>query len=419
MRTVNYSQVISNIDINGSGEATILTFTNTSSGHLFVWPTVALDGLDGNAANITIKVYIAYGAIAMGNWTLVYSSGAVAKDPTASTGFFWSSPSPMLIPLVMASADSGMKITAESSNASDTSADGYACIMDMSSESPTSYTGRVASMNGNNVRLDAGAVVSGTNDFYNDMMMSIRDLTDGLIQTRRITDYVGADKECVLNSAFTFTPAVGDECHIYSSSYGAVNTTHVSGTVQTAGDVVALLNALSLETDLVISSGTIGTVTSKTVFVITDAAASIVNDHYNQHFITVYDLSTTSWQTRVIQDYVGATKTVTLRNALTFTPVITNDTFRIWALVFNEAAVAGGSLNTYTVTDGVGAAGNPIQGVLVWITTDSNGNNVVASGTTDANGAINFYLTVGATYYVWKRLAGYTFADNPESVTAV
>ena len=178
------------------------------------------------------------------------------------------------------------------------------------------------------------------------------------------------------------------------------------------------LDNLILETDLVISSGTVGTVTSTTVFVITDASASAVNDHYNQHFITVYDDSLGTYQTRVIQDYVGASKTVTLRNALTFTPVITNDTFRIWAMAFSDEAVAGGTTTTYEVNSTGESGGTGLQGVYVWVTTDSTGNHIIASGVTDSDGKVDFMLTSGSTYYVWKRLAGYTFDDNPETIEA-
>lgn len=64
-----------------------------------------------------------------------------------------------------------------------------------------------------------------------------------------------------------------------------------------------------------------------------------------------------------------------------------------------------------TVDDGT----NPLDGVEVWVTTDSGGSNVVASGSTDASGEVAFMLDPGA-YYLWKQLAGYNF-DNPESIT--
>ena len=64
-----------------------------------------------------------------------------------------------------------------------------------------------------------------------------------------------------------------------------------------------------------------------------------------------------------------------------------------------------------TVTDGF----NPLDGVVVWVTTDSAGINIVASGVTDAFGIATFMLDPGV-YYFWKQLAGYNFT-NPQTDT--
>lgn len=76
-----------------------------------------------------------------------------------------------------------------------------------------------------------------------------------------------------------------------------------------------------------------------------------------------------------------------------------------------EVELPGANAETYTVTDGV----NPLDGVQVWVSTDSAGSNIVASGNTDAFGHVTFYLNNG-TYYFWKQLSGYSFT-NPETVT--
>lgn len=57
-----------------------------------------------------------------------------------------------------------------------------------------------------------------------------------------------------------------------------------------------------------------------------------------------------------------------------------------------------------------------LDGVAVYITTDSAGLNVVA-GTlfTDTYGNANFLLEA-VTYYVWQKLSGYNFT-NPQTVT--
>jgi len=71
---------------------------------------------------------------------------------------------------------------------------------------------------------------------------------------------------------------------------------------------------------------------------------------------------------------------------------------------------------TYTVTDST--TGLPISDVDVWVTTDSAGTNVIATGKTTALGVVNFSLDAG-TYYFWSQKSGVDFV-NPdcESVTA-
>ena len=57
--------------------------------------------------------------------------------------------------------------------------------------------------------------------------------------------------------------------------------------------------------------------------------------------------------------------------------------------------------------------GDPVGDVTVWVSTDANGANVVASGITDSFGHVTFLLDPG-TYYSFKRKYGLNFV-NPES----
>jgi hypothetical protein len=66
---------------------------------------------------------------------------------------------------------------------------------------------------------------------------------------------------------------------------------------------------------------------------------------------------------------------------------------------------------TYNVTNTV--SGNPIADTDVWITTDIGGVNVIASGKTDQNGDVTFYLDAG-TVYVWRQKSGFNF-ENPDT----
>jgi hypothetical protein len=64
-----------------------------------------------------------------------------------------------------------------------------------------------------------------------------------------------------------------------------------------------------------------------------------------------------------------------------------------------------------TVDDGT----NPLDNVLVWISTDLAGASVVTSGYTDTFGFAQFSLDMGDLYF-WKQKSGYSFV-NPELVT--
>ena len=78
----------------------------------------------------------------------------------------------------------------------------------------------------------------------------------------------------------------------------------------------------------------------------------------------------------------------------------------------NAATLEAGSTSwVITITDG----SNPLDGCDVWVTTDVNGTNLVARGTTNASGEVTFLLDNGS-YYCWKQLTGYSFT-NPESFT--
>jgi hypothetical protein len=65
---------------------------------------------------------------------------------------------------------------------------------------------------------------------------------------------------------------------------------------------------------------------------------------------------------------------------------------------------------TYTLTQ---SDSTPIADADVWVSTDSGGSNVVASGITDDFGNVTFYLDAG-TVYVWAKKAGWNFA-NPDT----
>ena len=85
---------------------------------------------------------------------------------------------------------------------------------------------------------------------------------------------------------------------------------------------------------------------------------------------------------------------------------------RIDAAVSTRATLGvSGTAKTYTLTDS--SSGLPIADADVWVTTDSAGANVIASGKTDQNGQVTFYLDAG-TVYIWRQKSGYNFT-NPDT----
>lgn len=75
---------------------------------------------------------------------------------------------------------------------------------------------------------------------------------------------------------------------------------------------------------------------------------------------------------------------------------------------------SGVQCNILSQVDGI-----PEDGVDVWVSTDAQGNNVVAGVyTTTMSGIVSCLLDPG-TYYIWRRKGGVTFAQNPEQITVV
>lgn len=150
---------------------------------------------------------------------------------------------------------------------------------------------------------------------------------------------------------------------------------------------------------------------------VTLEAGKASNDAYNGMSISVTDATDGNTETRRIEDWTSGLK-ATFDRALSFTPV-QDDIVRIYAMPYNiTAAIAGGSANTYIVTDTGDAGGTPIADVSVWITADSAGARLVVSGVTDSSGEVVFYLDAGTTYYVWQAKSGYSFSSNGDSLLA-
>jgi len=83
------------------------------------------------------------------------------------------------------------------------------------------------------------------------------------------------------------------------------------------------------------------------------------------------------------------------------------------ALISGMFSGSGANSWTYTLTDA--DTGLPIGSATVWVTTDADGANIIASGTTDAYGEVTFALDSG-NIYVWRYKVGYNFTDPDTEV---
>jgi len=82
------------------------------------------------------------------------------------------------------------------------------------------------------------------------------------------------------------------------------------------------------------------------------------------------------------------------------------------AAISSRATSGEGTISwTYTLTESDGVT--PIQFATVWVTSDISGQDIEASGQTDASGEVTFMLNAG-TYYIWRKKRGFRF-DNPDT----
>jgi len=214
----------------------------------------------------------------------------------------------------------------------------------------------------------------------------------GAGQTRLIVEYIGADRKAYVDRDWDVVPLTGDIVELLPFS-GVLLAQH--GIAQ-AGAVDSITLATSALTD---ASSYIGCL----VFITTGTGAG------QTRLITGYTagrVATVSpdWETN--PDNTSVYKVIPVGRSIV-------DTLGSDAIVQVAAALSGAGAITwsYTLTDA--DTGNPIDGASVWVTTDSAGTNVIASGTTNDSGVVTFYLDAGLKY-IWRSRSGYNF-DNPDT----
>lgn len=166
------------------------------------------------------------------------------------------------------------------------------------------------------ITLRTGA--SATDDLYNGGVIEIVRGT-GAGQTRVCTDYTGSSKIATTGRAWTTIP---DSTSVYqitaqnSHKVGAdlVAESNIVQIDSTSAPAVALSNLYGGTTDATVNDAS----ATDTSF-IGSAGLSSVDDFYNNQLIVFTD-GALAGQTRIISDYNGTTKTITLTAALTSAP---------------------------------------------------------------------------------------------------
>jgi len=79
----------------------------------------------------------------------------------------------------------------------------------------------------------------------------------------------------------------------------------------------------------------------------------------------------------------------------------------------NQSPGAGAIPFTYTITDF--DTSDPIPDVAIWATSNPDGTGILASGISDLQGKVTFYLPSG-TVYIWRAKRGWDFV-NPDTET--
>lgn len=101
------------------------------------------------------------------------------------------------------------------------------------------------------------------------------------------------------------------------------------------------------------------------------------------------------------------TKTTTIDARTTVTVIYTSS-----AQISDLVTLGVGAITwVYTLTDS--DTGDPIADADVWVTSDVVGTGVLASGKTNQDGKVTFYLDAG-TVYVWRQKSGWDFT-NPDT----
>ena len=206
-----------------------------------------------------------------------------------------------------------------------------------------------------------------------------------------------------------------------------VNVMEVNGTSQTAGDLADLIGTAQADLNTITGSDGVTLATAQGLYapniVVPDAAgvAPTAGEIKTAIEAAGSHLTLIKAVTDIIPD-AGALTTIdtntarlTAERAAVLTDWINGGRLDVIldAILVDTSAMgsgAGSITYVYNVTDL--DTGGPLDGASVWVTTDSAGLYVIASGVTDDAGNVTFYLDAGTRYF-WRSKAGHNF-NNPD-----
>lgn len=158
-------------------------------------------------------------------------------------------------------------------------------------------------------------------DAFVGMTITLEDKTNDLYESRRITSTTAASNTVVVDSDFSFTPVAADDYYIMNGAYGKVDTTHVSGTSQTANDNGADISTMT--SGIIEGAAQTGTLSTTQA---TTNLSGYADDQLIGRHITVLSGNAEGEQTD-ITDYASASGLLTF-TALTVA-MANGDTFKI------------------------------------------------------------------------------------------
>ena len=201
------------------------------------------------------------------------------------------------------------------------------------------------------------------------------------------------------------TPSVGPAGVLYVEGVADAASVTISGTNPYKWSVTLPALTAGQSVSMYITA-TIATITT---------GAIVAEDQADTARISDVETDTADIQSRIPAALIGgridASVGVMQNNVLTAAALATDAVTEIAAAV----STAGSGAISYTVTVNDESA-QPLDGVEVWVTSDSAGTTVVAGTlTTNAAGQVTFMLDAG-TYYLWRQLSRYNFS-NPLTIT--